>query len=69
MPEFDQQHTLEVSETDRALLNSYQSLGMDNFDQFHAEFFDKLDQAIPQCKFCPETHNIHKIYPVRKGSK
>ena len=69
MPEFDQQHTFKVSETDRALLNSYQSLGMDNFDQFHAEFFDKLDQAIPQCKFCSENPNMHKIYPVRKGSK
>ena len=68
MPEFDQQHALEISQEDRALLNSYQSLGVDNFEQFHEEFFNKLDQVIPQCKFCPEQHNIHKIYPVRKGS-
>jgi organic radical activating enzyme len=69
MPEFDQQHVIDISKDDRALLNSYQSLGVDNFEQFHEEFFDKLDQAIPQCKFCPEEQNIHKIYPVRKGSK
>jgi organic radical activating enzyme len=69
MPEFDQQHAFDISEQDRILLNSYQALGVDNFDTHHEEFFKSLDQHIPQCKFCPEIHEIQTIFPVRKGSK
>jgi hypothetical protein len=69
MPEFDQQHRLEISESDRELLNSYRSLGVDNFENYYQEFFDKLDQAIPQCKFCPNTFETHKIFPIKKGSQ
>jgi organic radical activating enzyme len=68
MPEFDQQHQLEILDSDRELLNSYKSLGIDNFESYHQEFFANLDQVIPQCKFCPETFETHKIFPIRKGS-
>jgi len=66
MPEFDKQHQLEISESDRELLNSYRSLSVDNFESYHQEFFANLDEAIPQCKFCPETFETHKIFPIRK---
>jgi len=69
MPEFDQQHQLEISEEDRKLLSSYRSLGIDNFESYSQEFFDKLDQVIPQCKFCPRTSETHKIFPIKKGSR
>jgi organic radical activating enzyme len=69
MPEFDQQHSLEISEQDRILLNSYQALGVDNFDMYYQEFFDNIDRPIDQCKFCPEQHEIQTIFPVRKRSK
>lgn len=69
MPEFDQQHQLEISESDRELLNSYRSLGIDNFENYCQEFFANIDQVIPQCKFCPETFETHKIFPIKKGSK
>lgn len=69
MPEFDQQHRLEISESDRKLLSSYRSLGIDNFESYSQEFFDKLDHFIPQCKFCPDNSETHKIFPINKASK
>ncbi len=68
MPEFEKQHKLEISDSDRLLLNSYQSLGVDNFEIYHTEFFDNIDNPISQCKFCPEQSNFHKIFPITKGS-
>ena len=67
MPEFDQQFTLKISDQDRILLNSYQSLGVDNFEEYHQEFFENLDKPIAQCKFCPETSTSKTIMPIRKG--
>ena len=71
MPEFDQQHTLDISPEDRILLNSYQPLTLDNFDNYHQEFFANLDQPIAQCKFCPtlETSTMKKIFPLIKGQQ
>lgn len=68
LPEFDEQNHLEISNEDRHLINSYRPLTMDNFDEYHEEFFAKLDQPIPQCKFCPDNPRSSLIYPVRKGS-
>jgi hypothetical protein len=70
MPEFHQQHTFEISESDRLLLNSYQALSVDNFDEYYREFFDNIDNPISQCKFCPERHDDgRQIFPIIKGSK
>jgi len=69
MPEFDQQHSFDISEQDRILLNSYQALNVDNFCTYYEDFFKSLDQHIPQCKFCPEQHKMHQIFPVKKGTK
>ena len=67
MPEFDQQFVLQISDQDRVLLNSYQSLGVDNFEEYHQEFFENLDKPIAQCKFCPATPTSKIIMPIRKG--
>lgn len=71
MPEFDQQHTLDISPEDRILLNSYRPLTVNNFDNYHQEFFANLDQPIAQCKFCPtlETSTLKKIFPLIKGQQ
>jgi organic radical activating enzyme len=69
MPEFDQQHKLDISESDRELLNSYQPLSVDNFETYNQEFFSQLDNPIAQCKFCPEKYQFQKIFPVTKGIK
>lgn len=67
LPEFDAQHHFEISDKDRSILNSYQSLTVDNFNDFHEEFFAKLDDPIAQCKFCSINGTPKKIYPLRKG--
>ena len=67
LPELDQQLDLAINDDDRQLLNSYQPLTLENFDSYHEEFFKKLDNPIPQCKFCPDYHGGGKIWPVRKG--
>jgi organic radical activating enzyme len=67
LPELDQQLNLAINDDDRQLLNSYQPLTLENFDSYHEEFFKKLDDPIPQCKFCPDYKGGGKIWPVRKG--
>lgn len=67
MPEFDQQHHFDLSDEERALLNSYKPLTVDNFEEYHSEFFANLDNPIPQCRFCPTKWDGQLIYPVRKG--
>ena len=69
MPEFDQQHNFDISDEDRQLLNSYQALSVNNFAEYHEEFFANLDNPIAQCKFCPTEYNGKIIYPVRKNLK
>jgi organic radical activating enzyme len=69
MPEFDQQHNFDISDDDRQLLQSYRALSVDNFAEYHEEFFANLDNPIAQCKFCPTEYNARIIYPLRKGLK
>ena len=69
LPEFDDQHHLDISDNDRTLLHAYKPLTVDNFSEYHEEFFTNLDNPIAQCKFCPANHQMQKIYPIRKGSK
>ena len=68
LPEFDEQHNLDISEEDRKIINSYQPLTVDNFDQYRDEWVESLKNPIPQCKFCPEKSKWQQIYPVKKGS-
>lgn len=68
MPEFDQQFSLEISDSDRVLLNSYQPLSPWDDDSTHVDFFKKLDNSIPQCKFCPTWQQSRSI-PIQPVSK
>jgi hypothetical protein len=62
MPEFDQQYPLSISDEDRTLLNSYQPLTIERAQQGHAkDFFDCIDNVLPQCKFCPTDTAIQPI--------
>lgn len=65
-PEFDQQQQLDITDDDRKLLNSYQALWPDQFDQHGQEFLDHIDEVIPQCKFCPTNLGHQKIHAVSK---
>lgn len=66
LPELDTQIGLQLSQQDRILLTSYKPLTLENFDSYHEEFFDKLDDPIPQCKFCPSYGGGGKIYAINK---
>jgi organic radical activating enzyme len=66
LPEFDQQFNIDLSDEDRQLLHAYQPLSVDQYDEKGTEFFDKLDQPIPQCKFCPHEISAKKIFPISK---
>jgi organic radical activating enzyme len=61
MPEFDQQYPFEISAEDRTLLQSYRPLSVDEFDSQGKEFFQNIDNVIPQCKFCPESYEYKPI--------
>lgn len=67
LPELDQQIGLKLTDSDRALLRSYQPLTLENFDDYHENFFLTLDDPVPQCKFCPNYGGGGKIWPLRKG--
>ena len=69
LPEFDDQFCLDITDNDRELLHAYTPLTVDNYAEYHEEFFTNLDNPIAQCKFCPANHQMQKIYPIRKGSK
>lgn len=61
MQMFDQQYPFDITDEDRALINSYRGLSIDEFDERGEEFFRTIDDPIPQCKFCPESYEYKKI--------
>jgi hypothetical protein len=67
LPEYDNQFHLDISDDDRAVLNSYKPLTVDNYAEYNEEFFANLDNPIAQCKFCPTSYKAEIIYPLRKG--
>lgn len=66
MPEFDEQHNLDISSEDRVLLNSYKPLSVDEFDQRGTKFLANIDNVIPQCKFCPTEFKNEQLFAVSK---
>jgi len=71
MPEFDEQHKLDISSDDRKLLNDYKALSVENFKIDSEKFFKEIDNVLPQCKFCPIgwENNPEIIYPDVKNKK
>ena len=69
MPEFDDQHQFDITDQDREILHGYQGLGVDEFDSRGTEFLSKIDNVVPQCKFCPESYTYGPIeFSNRKKS-
>lgn len=67
--EFDLQHALDLSDSDRLLVNSYHPLTVDSVADQGRDFFATIDQPIPQCKFCPvaTTHGVNRdLFAVSK---
>ena len=66
-PEFDQQNKFNISEEDRAILNSYQPLTADDYPTRGAEFLDNIDNQLAMCKFCPESLEYkNRLFSVSK---
>jgi hypothetical protein len=61
MPEFVKQHRFDLSSEDLDLLNSYKPLTVDATDEEMHDFFNTVDNVIPQCKFCPEQYTFKQI--------
>jgi hypothetical protein len=67
-PEFDRQHGFDISDTDRAVLNSYQPLSPWEYPERGAEFLDKIDEQLAMCKFCPESLEYkNRLFAVTKN--
>jgi hypothetical protein len=66
LPEFDQQHNLDISQQDRDLMNSYHALSVDEFPTQGHKFLDHIDDVIPQCKFCPVDQINQTLFAVSK---
>jgi organic radical activating enzyme len=61
MAEFDLQYPFDITDEERAIINMDQGLSIEEFDRRGAEFFLNIDKAIPQCRFCPDTYEWHRI--------
>jgi hypothetical protein len=57
-PKLDDQFGIHLSDEDREILNSYQPLTIEMAREgLTEEWFNHIDDEIPQCKFCPETYD------------
>lgn len=65
-PELDDQFDLDLSPEDKALIRSYRPLTIDEYDDRADDFFQHIDDMIPQCKFCPTDDRYHRLHFVQK---
>ena len=65
----DEQFNLEISNSDRELLYSYEAADCSmNDDQINI-WMNKRLEVIDQCKFCPEDRSMDEIFPTTKKIK
>lgn len=64
-PELDDQFDLDLSAEDKALIRAYRPLAIDEYDQRADEFFQHIDDMIPQCRFCSADDSYHELRFVR----
>ena len=67
-PEFDQQYPFNISDSDRAILHSYQPLSAYEFPERGSEFLAAIDNQLAMCKFCPESLDYkNRLFAVSKN--
>lgn len=59
--EFDQQFNLALTSEDRTLVHAYRGYTPEDARRLGHDLFANIDQVIPQCKFCPEEFQSHRI--------
>lgn len=60
-PELDEQFDLDLNSDDKQLIRSYQPLSATDSLAQSMEFFEHIDDMIPQCKFCPTDNSTHRL--------
>lgn len=66
LPEFSQQHTIELSPEDRSLMLGYRPLKITDTIEHKQQFVEQLPSSIEQCKFCPEVYIGDQIWAEEK---
>ena len=67
LPQFDRQIGLELTDSQRILMNSYQPFTVEQVEQQGSEILHTINQAIPQCEFCPVHSTNRTIWPEKKS--
>jgi organic radical activating enzyme len=67
--EFDRQHPLAISPADRELINAHRPYTIDQVEQQGTDILKKIDDVLPQCKFCPVPSDMkyRKIHATLKN--
>lgn len=68
-PMYDEQFGLDITDCDRKLLQSYQSLSLESTRETKKEFIRQIREPIDQCKFCPENYDGQPINAGFKNKK
>lgn len=69
MADFDKQHALEISDSDREILHSYRGLSAWDDPDIIDDFLQHIDDVIPQCKFCPSAKDHYTTTIFAKSKK
>ena len=60
-PELDDQFDLDLSPEDKSLIRAYRPLSIDEYDARADDFFEHINDMIPQCKFCSADDTYHEL--------
>ena len=69
LPDFLDQFTVDITDIDRTLANTYVPLSGTDDDTTILNFLENINQPIPQCKFCPIKYNKHNFVGTDKKIK
>ena len=66
LPEFAEQHVINLTNQDRELMMGYRPLSITDSEAVKKQFIDNIEKSIPQCKFCPEKYHGDQIWAQHK---
>lgn len=66
LPEFAEQHVINLTTEDRELMTGYRPLEINDSQTTKQEFVNNIKNSIPQCKFCPTQYNGDQIWAKQK---
>lgn len=66
LPEFAEQHVINITPEDRELMTGYRPLEITDSQDIKKKFVDNIEKSIPQCRFCPEQYHGDQIWAQHK---